>query len=113
VRERGEIGERETVLVQRRAELAVANAGFDRDGRRVDLDDTVEMRRREQSAARRCVGDLAEGVTCAEGPNGRRGSDELLRLLHRPRVQNARRPVGEVAGPVLHDGTSRIVAGGT
>jgi hypothetical protein len=60
VRQRCEVRQRDAVLVQRAAERSVANARLDGHCCLADLDDAVEVLRREQSAVAAGVADEAE-----------------------------------------------------
>ena len=77
------------MLLEHAAELSVANAGLDGDRRVGDLDDPIEVLRREQRPGG--VGDEAEGVARSERPNEIGARDQLLRLLGRVRPYDVRR----------------------
>ena len=79
--QRREVRQREAVAFQRAAQVAVADPGFDRDRLVPDLDDAVEVLRREERA--RSVPDEAEGMARAERPDRLGTGDQLLRLGHR------------------------------
>ena len=64
-----------------------------------DLDDAVELLRREQRA--RSVRNAAERVLCSERAYARSSRDELLRFLDGLRCDDAGGRVGDVPGPVL------------
>jgi len=88
------------VVVQCSGELAITDAGFDGDGVGPELNDAVEVLGRKQRVGR--IGDQAERVARTKWPERLGARDQLQRLFHRARAQDALRRVGDVPGPIGH-----------
>ena len=89
MRQRGQIVERESLLIEIRAQLPVAHSRLDRDPprRAIELHDLLHLAKREEIVG--AVGNPVEAVAGAENLEPLVFSDELLDLRQRGRRSNA------------------------
>ena len=100
VRQRGQIVEREAVLIERRAQLAIAHSRLDRHRprRAIERHDRFHLAQREKLVG--AVRNAVEAVPGAEHLEVRVLSDELLDLRQRGRRRDAVGAVPIVASPI-------------